>query len=69
MLQVNPNLTPAEVESILKMTADPIPFTGSAWVIYDPSNPVFVEITWGYDGLDAVGSGLVQADAVMDYLI
>ncbi len=69
MLQVNPDLTPAEVESILKMTADFIPFAGSAWVLYDPNDPVLVEITWGYDGFEAVGSGLVQADAVIDYLI
>jgi len=65
MLQLDPTLTPGEVENILKITADPIPFVGDAWVYYTS----FEHITWGYDGLDAVGSGLLQADAVVDYLL
>ncbi len=65
MLQLDPTLTPSEVENILKITADPIPFAGSAYVYYNG----FELVTWGYDGLDAVGSGLVQADAVVDYLL
>lgn len=67
MLQLNPTLTPGEVEAILKDTADPIPFAGGQFV-YDP-NIGMQWITWGFDGLDAVGSGLLQADAVVQYLL
>jgi len=63
MLQLNPTLTPGEVEAILKDTADPIPFAGGQFV-YDP-NIGMQWITWGFDGLDAVGSGLLQADAAI----
>ncbi|NHJ06062.1 MAG: hypothetical protein EAX90_14635 [Candidatus Heimdallarchaeota archaeon] len=69
MLQINPDLTAAEVESILRLTADQIPFVGSAEV-FDPDPEIgWQTITWGYDGLNAVGYGLLQADAVVEYLL
>lgn len=60
MLSINPDLTQADVEDILKTTALPIP-AGSAEVFYpDP------ELGWGYSTFtwceDATGAGLVQAD-------
>ncbi len=68
MLQLNPTLTPGQVETILKITADPIDFAGGQWVAFLTTG-YFDYITWGYDGLDAVGSGLLQADAVVQYLL
>lgn len=65
MLQVNPDLTPAQIELILKQTADYIPFGGYAYV-FNIFEYTFDVITWGYDGLDAVGSGLLQADAAIN---
>ncbi|ASJ00612.1 S8 family peptidase [Thermococcus gorgonarius] len=54
------DLTQAEVENILENTAMPITWY-SAWVI-NPSTGQPEEVTWGPD---AVGSGLVQADAAV----
>jgi subtilisin family serine protease len=66
ILQKNPALTQAEVESILKTTALPIPAAGSR-SIFDLSAPGVV--SWDTDcfGIpcNAVGAGLVQADAAL----
>jgi subtilisin family serine protease len=61
MLQEKPNLTQAQVESILKSTALPIP-AGSAtiWELYP--TPGWYTYSWGDD---ATGTGLVQADAAL----
>jgi len=65
MLQANPSLQQEDVEQILRLSADPLPFAGSALVInIDTGKPELV--TWGFDGLDAVGSGLLQADAAVN---
>ena len=65
ILQANPNLTPAEVEAIIRDAADPLPFEGEAWV-FNPFTYEFELITWGYDGLNAVGYGLLQADTAVE---
>jgi subtilisin family serine protease len=63
MLQKSPGLGQAQVETILKQSALPIPQSGSR-VIYDGG--ATVTVTW--DGVcgsalcDAVGAGLIQAD-------
>ncbi|MEX0329863.1 MAG: S8 family serine peptidase [Puniceicoccaceae bacterium] len=59
MLQKNPNLTQAQIESILKSTAIAIP--AGCREILQPDGSV-VEICWGDD---ANGSGLVTADAAL----
>lgn len=64
MLQVNPTLQQGAVETILKSTADPLPFAGGQ-VVFNPFTGAFDLIEWGYDGYDAVGSGLLQADAAV----
>jgi subtilisin family serine protease len=62
LLEKNPNLTQAQVEEILKTTALPIA-PGSA-MVYDLSPvPGFYTYAWG---ADAVGSGLIQADAALN---
>lgn len=67
LLQVNPSLTPAEVEAILKSTALPIASTGSRY-IYDYNQ--FATISWDTDcdgtPCDPVGAGLIQADLAVD---
>jgi subtilisin family serine protease len=67
MLQKNPNLTQAQVESILKATAIAMPASGSR-TIFDFSVPN-VTITWDTDCdgtlCDAVGAGVIQADAAV----
>lgn len=55
MLEKNPGLTQAEVESILKSTALPIP-AGSGGDVFTGQN------NWGND---ATGSGLIQADGAV----
>lgn len=63
MLEKDPTLTQAEVESILKTTAIPIP-PGSAEV-WDPFNEAgskFVTYSWESN---ATGAGLIQADAAL----
>ena len=66
MLQKNPNLTQAQVESILKSTALPLPATGSR-DIFDFDHPA--TISWDTDcggtTCDAVGSGVLRADAAL----
>lgn len=61
MLEKNPALTQAEVESILKATALPFP----------PGSGGDIQITAGFEdmqewGANATGSGLIQADAAVD---
>ena len=65
ILQANPNLTPAEVEAIIRDAADPLPFKGKAKV-FNIFTHEFELITWGYDGLNAVGYGLLQADTAVE---
>jgi subtilisin family serine protease len=60
MLEKNPALDQAEIESILEATAIPIP-PGSAIVF----NVLELEFSTQYWGVDATGSGLVQADAAI----
>ena len=60
MLEKNPALTQAEVESILKSTALPIP-PGSGGDIQITGNFTDLQI-WG---ANATGSGLIQADAAV----
>jgi subtilisin family serine protease len=66
ILQKNPSRTQAQVETILKSSALAIPATGSR-NIWDNTAPATV--TWDTDcagtPCDAVGSGLVQADAAI----
>jgi subtilisin family serine protease len=67
MLQKNPSLGQAQVESILKSTALAIPAVGSRQV-FDFDH--FADIVWDNDcaalgACDAVGSGLVRADAAL----
>jgi subtilisin family serine protease len=67
MLQQNGSLEQAQVESILKATALPIPAAGTV-VVHDLGTG-FETIGWdagdAENPLDAVGSGLVQADAAV----
>lgn len=60
MLQVHPDLTAAEAETILESTALPIPAPGSA-VVNGP-NGLPITFTWS---ADAVGSGLIQTDSAV----
>lgn len=70
MLQKNPTLNQGQVESILKSTATPLAASGTQQV-WDPfaSTPAFFAVPWdatcGADPCDAVGAGLVQADAAI----
>ena len=62
MLQKNPGLTQAQVETLLKSTALPVPATGSRTIL---DNTVTATITWDIDcdgtACDAVGAGMVRA--------
>jgi subtilisin family serine protease len=58
MLDKNPSLVQSTVESKLKATA--LPIAAGSMLIWDYNQPAFV--TWG---LDATGSGLVQANAAV----
>ena len=61
MLQKNPTLTQAQVESILKSTALLIP--PGSMIIYDiVPTPDFYMRSWGSD---STGAGLIQADAAV----
>jgi subtilisin family serine protease len=66
MLQNNPALTQAEVESILKSTALTMPSDGSRY-FFDYSD--WATITWDTDcdgtPCDPVGAGVLQADAAL----
>ena len=64
VMQADPSLTQAEVEALLRATTDFIPFAGGK-LVADPGLGV-IYVTWGTDGLNAVGYGLVQADAAVD---
>jgi hypothetical protein len=67
MLQKNPGLTQAQVETILKTTALTIPASGTR-IIFDFATPN-VSISWDTDcggaACNAVGSGLIRADAAL----
>ena len=67
MLQKNPGLTQAQVETILKTTALAIPASGTR-IIFDFTVPN-VSISWDTDcggaTCNAVGSGLIRADAAL----
>lgn len=66
LLQKNPGLTQAEVNSILKSTALSIPSSGSQY-IYDSA--AWVDMPWDTDCAgtvcDPVGAGLIQVDAAL----
>jgi subtilisin family serine protease len=66
IMQKNPNLTQAQVESILKSTALPLAASGSR-NIFDFDHAA--TITWDTDcngtPCDAVGAGVLQADAAL----
>lgn len=66
IMQKNPALTQAQVESILKSTALPLPATGSR-SIFDFDHPAVVTWDTDCDGTpcDAVGAGVLQADAAL----
>jgi subtilisin family serine protease len=64
MLSINPSLTQADVESILKETALYIP-PGQAEVFYPYPEWGYRTFSWG---ADATGEGLVQADAAIAYI-
>jgi subtilisin family serine protease len=66
LLQVNPSLTQAQVEGILKGTALGIPASGSR-DIWDNTAPATMSWDTDCDGTpcDAVGAGLIQADAAV----
>jgi len=61
MLEKNPTLDQAQVESILKKTALGIP--SGSMEIYDLS-PALGWYTYSWE-MDATGSGLIQADAAL----
>jgi subtilisin family serine protease len=61
VLQKNPSLTQAQVESILKTTALPIA-AGSATVFDISPAQAYYTYSWG---ANAVGAGLIQADAAV----
>jgi len=67
MLQKNPGLNQAQVESILRSSALPVLASGMR-TIFDFSVPN-VQISWDSDcsgtPCDAVGAGLIRADAVV----
>ena len=67
MMQKNPALTQAQVETILKNTALALPPAGSR-DIFDFDHPA--TITWdtncGGTACDAVGSGVLQADEALN---
>jgi subtilisin family serine protease len=66
MLEKNPALTQAQVETILKSTALAMPAAGSRNIL---DNTVPATITWDTDCdgavCDAVGSGVIRADAAI----
>ena len=66
IMQKNPNLTQSQVEGILKSTALPLATSGSR-AIFDFDHAA--TITWDTDcggtPCDAVGAGVIQADAAL----
>ncbi len=66
MLQKNPNLTQAQVESILKSSALAIPATGSQPIFdFDHAATITWDTSCDATPCDAVGAGLIQADAAI----
>ena len=66
MLEMNPALTPAQVQSIMRATALSIPSSGSQ-AIWDNTAPATMTWDTDCDGVpcDPVGAGLVMADAAV----
>jgi len=66
MLQKNPTLTQAQVETIIKSTALPVPPNGNR-DIFDFDHPATISWDGNCDGdpCDAVGAGFVLADAAI----
>jgi subtilisin family serine protease len=66
IMQKNPALTQAQVESILKSTALPLPPSGSR-AIFDFDHPAVISWDTDCDGTpcDAVGAGVLRADAAL----
>ncbi|MFW9856563.1 MAG: S8 family serine peptidase [Candidatus Thorarchaeota archaeon] len=62
MLEKNPTLNQADIESILKSTALPIPAPDSRSGVFVPFAPFFVTFAWD---TDATGAGLIMADAAL----
>jgi subtilisin family serine protease len=60
MLEKNPTLDQAEVESIMKSTA--LPIAAGTMSVWDINTNSFGTMTWG---TDATGSGLILADAAV----
>lgn len=65
LLEKDSTLMQADVESILRTTADSLPFASAA-LVADPNVGGLVLVEWGFDGFGATGYGLVQADAALD---
>lgn len=63
MVQKDPTLTATEAELYLEASAIPIP-AGSRTILAGPAGP-FIEVSWGSN---ATGSGLVDAQAVLDMI-
>ena len=66
MLQKNPTLNQAIIESIMKSTALPIP-QYTSMVVWDriPTYPYWGWVTISWGGPEATGSGLIRADAAV----
>jgi len=66
MLEKNPTLNQATIESIMKSTALPIP-QYTSMVVWDriPTYPYWGWVTMSWGGPEATGSGLIQADAAV----
>ena len=67
MLEADSTLEQEDVKDILQTSADFLPFSGTQFVA-DPISGGIISVSWGLDGFDAVGSGLVQADAAVNSL-
>lgn len=66
MMQKNPNLTQAQVESILKSTALPLSASGSRNIFdFDHAATITWDTDCGGTPCDAVGAGVIQADAAL----
>lgn len=66
IMQKNPNLTQAQVESILKSTALPLAASGSRDIFdFDHAATITWDTDCGGTACDAVGSGVIQADAAL----
>jgi subtilisin family serine protease len=66
IMQKNPNLTQAQVESILKSTALPLAASGSRDIFdFDHAATITWDTDCGGTACDAVGAGVIQADAAL----